>query len=214
MILLFQQLEPLTVLIVVALVLFGLVLHNVVQALVAASQGDDTAKNYGFTSTDPRVHLEPLYLLFLAILGFAVPRPIPVNSRRVRGRGWPEALIWLSGPLALIAWAFVLMVIHALLRRFAPSEANTLLTGLSVSIVQYLVPFAIIYLVPVPPLDGARALMATGNLEARRFLRQVESYGFIGFLLIFIVLSYTGILGGISRVVIGALNSVLALVGL
>ena len=205
--------DPLVFLIVIAALLFGLVLHNVVQSLVASSQGDDTPRNNGFTGTDPRVHLDPFYLLFLLLLGFAIPRPIPLNPRNVRGRGGPEALVWLSGPLALVVWAFVLLVAAGLLGRLAPSGTDAIVTGLSVAAVQS-VQFAVVYLVPVPPLDGARALIAAGNAETRRFMRQLEGYGPIGFIVIFLVLSYTGVLSAIARPVYSALAALLGAVGL
>lgn len=213
MIQLFGRYDSLAILIAFAAALFGLVLHNVVQALVASSQGDDSPKTYGFASTDPRVHIEPLYLLFFALLGFAIPRPIPLNPRNVRGRGGPEALVWLSGPLALVLWAFVLLLASSLLSRFVGGEAGSLLIGLALG-AQFATSFAAVYLIPVPPLDGARALLAVGNLETRRFMRQLEGYGPIGFLLIFVVLSFTGILRSITNAITGVLLGLLGVFGL
>jgi Zn-dependent protease len=66
----------------------------------------------------------------------------------------------------------------------------------------------------VPPLDGARALAAVGSMEARRFLGQLESYGPIGFLLIFLVLSFTGILDAITEPILRLLIGIVSAIGL
>lgn len=213
MITLFLTLEPLSALIAVATFLFGLVLHNVAQAYAASLAGDSTPRLRGFLSTDPRQHLEPLYLLFLFIIGFAIPRQVPVQGRNIRGRGGLEALVWLCGPLALIVWAFVLFLASALLARYAPTQSNAVVIGLEEA-VRYSVLHAAVFLIPMPPLDGARALYAAGGQDARNLLRQMESWGPIGFLLVFIVLSYSGILGRVSGAIIGLLRLALSPFGL
>ena len=73
---------------------------------------------------------------------------------------------------------------------------------------------AAIYLFPVPPLDGARALYAAGGLEARRFLDQLASYGPVGFLVIFLLLSYTGVTDAVVRGLSGLLATLYRALGL
>lgn len=205
--------EPLVFLIVVAAILFGLVAHNVVQALVAASQGDPTASNLGFVGTDPRIHIDPLSLLFLVLLGFAIPRSIPLNPRNIPGRGGREAFVWMMGPVAMVGWAFVLLVAAGVLARFAAAPLDLVVGALGIA-ATIAIQLAVVFVFPVPPLDGARALMAAGGPEARRFMRQLEGYGPVGFILIFLVLSYTGVLGAVSGAVMALLRTLLGLVGL
>ena len=208
--------SPLTYLIAFAAALFGLVLHNIVQALVASSQGDNGPRLRGFASTDPQVHLNTFYLLFLALLGFAIPNTIPLNMRNVRGRGGPEALVWLSGPLGMIAWAFVLITVSLLLPRFGLSGLGTVLAGLQAG-ASLCISMAVVFVFPVPPLDGAKALVAVGNQEARRFVGQLEQFMNtvpFGFMLLFIILQVTGILGAATGAVYGLITAILRLVGL
>lgn len=205
--------QPLVFLIVIAAILFGLVVHNVVQALVANAQGDPTPKNLGFIGTDPRLHIDPISLLFLVLLGFAIPRSIPLNSRNIRGRGGPEALVWMSGPLAMIGWALVLLIAAGILTRLAGAEVRPVVAALGIA-ADLAIRLAVVFVFPVPPLDGGRAVMAAGGTEARRLMRQLEGYGPVGFILIFLVLSYTGVLGAVSDVVRGILGALLGLVGL
>lgn len=204
--------DPLVLLLVFAATLFALVLHNIAQAFLAWRLGDDTSRNYGFTSTDPRVHIEPMYLLFFVLLGFILPRPIPLLSRRIRQRG-AEASIWLAGPLVMILFAFVELVIAVLIRRFFVDAPDGMFRGLEIAS-DLAIRLAIIFLVPVPPLDGARALAAVGSPNTRRLLAQMEAWGPIGFILIFLVLSQLGVLSVISGFIKSIFLALLAAVGL
>jgi Zn-dependent protease len=73
---------------------------------------------------------------------------------------------------------------------------------------------AAIYLFPVPPLDGAKALYAVGGLEARRLLDQIAALGPLGFILIFLVLSFTGVTASVVQGLSGLLDSVYRVLGL
>jgi Zn-dependent protease len=205
---------PLQGAIVIACVLFGLVFHNIVQTLVADRLGDSTPRTYGFHGTDPRIHLDPLSLAFLLLLGFGVPRSIPLRASSLRGRGGgSEAMVWLSGPVGMVVYALVLLVLAGLAARFGGEIGSTINGGFRLASI-YVVRYAVVYIVPVPPLDGARALAAVGSTEARRFLGQLESYGPIGFLLIFLVLSFTGILDAVTEPILKLLIGIVSAIGL
>jgi hypothetical protein len=104
--------NPLQGAIVLTCVLFGMVLHNVVQALLADRLGDSTSRTYGFHGTDPRIHLDGLTLAFVVLLGFGRPNSIPLRGSSLRGRGGnSEAMVWLSGPLGMIVFALVLKLV-------------------------------------------------------------------------------------------------------
>jgi hypothetical protein len=208
--------NPLVYLIALAAILFSLVLHNIAQAFAASSAGDSTAKLRGFTSTEPQRHLNTFSLIYVALLGFGIPNQIPV-SRNIRGRGGPEALVWLAGPLGMIGFAFVLLVVSGLVRQFAPGDLLLVASALYTAAL-FVVQIAVVFLFPVPPMAGASALAAVGGQGAREFLRTMESfiqrlYPF-GFMLIFIILSFTGVLGFVTNIVMNLLSGLLSLVGL
>jgi hypothetical protein len=209
--------NPLVYLIALAALLFSLVLHNIAQAFAAASAGDSTAKLRGFTSTEPQRHLNTFSLIYTVLFGFGIPTQIPVMSRNIRGRGGPEALVWLAGPLGMIGFAFLLLIVSSLTQRFAPGDLSVVANGLSTAAF-FVVQIAVVFLFPVPPMAGASALAAVGGQGAREFLRTLEGfmqrlYPF-GFMLVFIVLSFTGVLGFVTGIVLNLLLGVLSLIGL
>ncbi len=195
--------NPFVFLVVGVAATFGLVVHNLAQAWLADRYGDATPRRLGFLTLEPRVHLDPLGLLLLFLLGFGWPRFVPY---RLYGRR--EAAVAMMGPLGFLAAAFV----YLLLSRVLPGGFG-LGYGLEYASM-VMIGHAAVYLFPIPPLDGARAVRALGGPEVRRFLAQLEAYGPIGFLLIFLVLSYTGVLGAVERGLLGLLLSLLRAIGL
>jgi Zn-dependent protease len=179
----------------------GLILHNLAQAYLADRYGETAPRRYGFLSLDLRVHLEPLGLVLLLLLGFGWPRFVPTNLP-----GWKGAMVALMGPLGFFFAAFL----YGLLARFLPYPFGE---GLLVA-QRLMLLHAAIYLFPVPPLDGAKALYAVGGLEARRFLDQIAALGPLGFILIFLVLSFTGVTASVVQGLSGLLDSVYRVLGL
>lgn len=193
--------DPPVFLVAFALAALGLVLHNLFQAYLADRYGETAPRRYGFLSLDLRVHLEPLGLVLLLLLGFGWPRFVPTNLP-----GWKGAMVALMGPLGFFFAAFL----YGLLARFLPYPFGE---GLLVA-QRLMLLHAAIYLFPVPPLDGAKALYAVGGLEARRFLDQIAALGPLGFILIFLVLSFAGVTAFVVQGLSGLLDSVYRVLGL
>ncbi|GEM89284.1 MULTISPECIES: site-2 protease family protein [Oceanithermus] len=198
--------QPLVFLVAFAAAAFGLVVHNLVQAWLADRYGDALPRRMGFLTLDAKTHLDPLGLLFLALLGFGWPRSVPFRLNGSKG-----LIVALSGPVGFLLAAFVYLLVASLLPRSL--GLDQIAFGLQVA-AGVMVIEAAVFLFPVPPLDGARAIYAAGSYEARRFMDQLASYGPIGFILIFLVLSYTGVLGAVQAGLMGLLQTLLRLIGL
>lgn len=207
--------DPLAFLIAAILIAFGLSAKNAIQALLASRLGDSTARLRGFTALNPTIHIDPLSAIFVLLLDFGWTRPIPLGGR-LRSRT-AEAWVWFSGPLAYFALAFALLLVASLLAAsgllpnvtdgslVAVFTANDpLLRGLAVAAL-VLVRIGVINVFPIPPLDAARGLLVIGGPDVARVLRQIESWGPIGFIGIFLLLSLTGIIGLVGRVVFDAI---------
>lgn len=182
-------------LIIGALVMvIALVFHNVFQSFVASRYGDANPKFAGFMSFDIQRQLDPMGILFLFLLGFGWPHPIPTNSRNYKGRGTQEALVWYSGPLAYLIVAFVTALVAAVfaaLGNLNLARAFGYASGIAVL-------HAVINLFPIFPLDGAKAALAWGNPSVRRFVQQMASFGPFGFIIFFFVLNYLGVTSGLQ----------------
>ncbi|MER3602559.1 MAG: hypothetical protein C4298_01015 [Thermus sp.] len=193
--------DPAVFLVALLLAGLGLMAHNLAQAWLADRYGDSGPRRYGFLTLDLRVHLEPLGLLLLLLLGFGWPRPVPY-----RLFGSREARVALMGPLGFLLAAFL----YGLLARLLPypfAEGAFVAQNL-------MLLHTAIYLFPVPPLDGARVVYALGGREARLFMDRLAAYGPLGFIVIFLVLSYTGVTGAVVQGLAGLLGYLYRAMGL
>ncbi len=196
-----------TVLVIAAIVMiFALMFHNVFQTWVASRLGDNSPRFAGFGRFDPQQQLEPIGVLFLVLLGFGWPTSVAINGRNYSGRR--EALAWYAGPLAYLIVAFGTMIVAAVFRALAQPE---LFFAFQVA-AQLAILHAVINLFPVFPLDGARAALAWGNRDVKRVIQQVANYGILGFLVVFLVLQFTGVIGALLRLIGGTLQAIVNLI--
>ncbi len=204
-----------TILIVATLVMvMALIFHNMFQTWVARRLGDLTPTYQGFGQFDPKTHLEPMGVFFLLLLGFGWTRQVPVNSRNYPNRGRQEALVWYAGPLAFLLVATVSWFLAVLFNRLG---AGTSLVGAFAVAGNVAVLHAVIHLFPVFPLDGARAALAWGNPQVRRVVQQLAQYGVLGFVVVFFLLSFTGVTGAITiffrNLILGGIEALFRLFG-
>lgn len=197
--------KPLVLLISVAVMLFALIFHNVTQAFVASKYGDQTPKHTGYLSFDFKKHLDPMGVLFLVLLGLGWSHNVPVNKRNYRGKGFSEAIVWYSGSLA-----FFLVAFSSLLIAEACGESNLIRLAEAFSTAAlYAVFHGVVHLFPVWPLDGARAALVWGNHSVRNFVYKIQSFYPFGFIVFFLLLSFSGILQALGAMV---LNSMIVIV--
>jgi Zn-dependent protease len=171
---------------ILVVLLFSVILHEVAHGYTALRLGDPTARDAGRLTLNPIKHIDPFGTVFLPLLlhlaqspiliGWA--KPVPVNPSRLREPNKAMMLVAASGPLTNITLA----VLFALGLRYLPSSTVPLFVDLLVISCYINIILALFNLVPVPPLDGSKLL--AGLLPAR--LR--ESYMRLGRYGIFIVL--------------------------
>lgn len=179
----------------VAVLLFSIIIHEVAHGYVALLNGDPTARMLGRLTLNPVPHIDPvgtvllpaLLLLSHAGILFGWARPVPVNSRNFRSYGWGELTVSAAGPLSNLALA---AVCAALLRL---GGANLGLLTLASYGVQINIILALFNLFPIPPLDGSHILAILLPPELARLYRYLEPVGFILILILF----YTGIMWAI-----------------
>ncbi|HUD21158.1 MAG TPA: site-2 protease family protein [Candidatus Saccharimonadales bacterium] len=178
--------------VLVAIILFSLSVHEFAHAWVANLFGDPTAKLEGRLSLNPIRHWDPIGtsllvgLIMLTSFGIPLPifgwgKPVPVDERNFDNPRIQGVQTALAGTMANLLLA---VLIAGLLRlTHLPSAVVSALT-LAVYINIFLMFFN---LLPVPPLDGSRLL--------RLFLPDSVYYAISGniitfFLLIFLVIYF------------------------
>ena len=199
--------DPTTLVVSAIVMVFALMFHNVFQTWVAARLGDTRPRLAGFGQFEPQRQLEPIGVVLLFLLGFGWPRMVPIESRNYRGRGRREALAWYAGPLAYLIVGFACVLIGSVfLASGSPELYRSFLVAASFAVLH-----AVINLFPVFPLDGAMAMLAWGNRSVRSFIQQIRQFGIMGFLVVFLVLSYTGVISFLQSVFLTLFQSIVRL---
>ncbi|MDR0591334.1 MAG: site-2 protease family protein [Candidatus Nomurabacteria bacterium] len=180
----------LTILIVLAVIVISMTLHELAHGYVAYWLGDDTAKAQGRLTPNPIKHLDPILSLALplmmAITGgpiFGGAKPVPLNFSRIKWGEVGVACVAMAGPLTNLLLAYILFVIAY----YSGASADSL-GGLVLAIgFQVNLGFCIFNLIPIPPLDGSRVIYALAPDFVRRFMDHIERYGFIMILLLILL---------------------------
>lgn len=170
------------IVIVIAVVLLSMTVHEAMHAFVGYWLGDDTAKLEGRLTLNPVKHIDPFLTLLLpvmlALIGapiFGGAKPVPFNPNRVRYDEWGAALVAIAGPLTNLVIAFVMFGIYAL----AGAPQSGLLAQFLVTAVMVNLGFFIFNMIPIPPLDGSRVLYALAPDIVRRGMEAIERFGII-----------------------------------
>lgn len=190
-------------------IIFAVTFHEAAHGLVAYRLGDDTAARAGRLTLNPLAHVDPFgtvllpALLLLSRTGFlfGYAKPVPVNFGRLKPVRAGMVLVALAGPGTNV----LLAVISALLFYFvdyAPfGVSNWLALNLRNSI-DINVVLCVFNMLPFPPLDGGRVAVGILPRFLARPLSQVEPYGMLILLLLFIV-SYAGVQAGLGFNLLG-----------
>ncbi|MFA4984687.1 MAG: site-2 protease family protein [Candidatus Omnitrophota bacterium] len=178
--------NPQLFIVLAVLLLYSVIAHEVAHGWVAHLFGDDTARYYGRLTLNPRSHLDPIGTLMLFLVGFGWARPVPVDYYRLRGSRLALVCVSLAGCATNILIATVALF---LLQFRAISSNSGFYTALSI-VVRINIILGAFNLIPIPPLDGSRILMAFLPEDAQQGLARLEPYGF--FILIFLL--FTGLL--------------------
>src|SRR5579859_7155275 len=164
--------------------------HEFAHAWVATMLGDDTPRREGRLTLNPLAHVDWLgttilpaltSLLGAGLMGWG--KPVNTNPSQLRWGLKGLALVALAGPASNVVLAVLLAGIAVVASAFSqPAVALYCVRGVRLSL--YL---AIFNLLPVPPLDGSKLLLAAKipyfiYAELSRF----------GFVLLIVAFSVTG----------------------
>lgn len=147
------------------IVVISFPVHEFAHAWMAYRLGDSTARYLGRLTLNPIVHFDPLGGLMLlassyAGVGIGWAKPTPVNFANLRNGRTGEAMVAAAGPLSNLVLALAGGVAFRLLRGAASSPGQFDALNILLIFVEINISLFIFNLIPVPPLDGTRVLLA------------------------------------------------------
>ena len=185
-------------LIILAVLLFSLTVHEMAHALTADWYGDPTARRLGRISLNPAVHVDPVGTIMLPLLGllaggfvFGWAKPVPVNPANLKNHRRDFLVIAAAGPASNILMAIVASQLLGLVPGGLGASEGVpgVLATFGFAMIQLNLLLAVFNMLPVPPLDGGNVLAGVlPEAIAASYDRLVRPYGFV----ILIVLMATG----------------------
>jgi len=208
------DISPELIIAIALILLVSFPVHEFSHALAAYRLGDGTAKLFGRLTLNPIVHFDPIGAAFLVITaitgsGLGWAKPTPVNPANLRYGSVGDAIVSFAGPasnlvLAVAAALPLRLIIHSdLITQVPPFAQAVLLNFIFINCALFL-----FNLIPIPPLDGSKILLAALDPRTAYQLRPVLSqYGPI----LLLVVIFTGIasrvigplIEGIVRLLLG-----------
>ncbi|MBR2725460.1 site-2 protease family protein [Candidatus Saccharibacteria bacterium] len=177
--------NPGYVIIILFIIVFSVILHELSHGIVAYWLGDHTAKDAGRLTFNPIKHIDPymsilvpvlLYILNAPVFGGA--KPVPVNYRNLKWQEWGMAIVALAGPFANFLIAFLSFLIGHFTGILYDTHLE-IVNFIFTELIYINLGFMIFNLIPIPPLDGSRVLYVFSPDVVRDFLTNIEQYGFI-----------------------------------
>lgn len=191
-------------------VIIAISFHEFAHAWMANRLGDQTARNMGRMTLDPRAHLNPigLVLLIFAHIGWGEPVPVNPNNFTTVSRKKGEILVSLAGPLMNFILAIIFTIIFYLIYVLSPEAIIDMILSKEIAGMSFMglialtiyctitvnIGLGVFNLIPIPPLDGSKIFLEFLPYNAQRWIDEKQEIIYV----IFIVLWVTGLL---SRIV-------------
>ena len=193
------------VLTITALVL-SVVIHEYAHGWVASKRGDETARLAGRLTLNPLKHIDPvgtilvplmLRLMHVSPLGWA--KPVPVNFAKLHNPRRDMILVAAAGPAVnfLAACVFTVLLKSDFLFALLPTKSAGYVFIFFVYLIYINLLLGVFNLIPLPPLDGSRIMVALLPQPLARMYHQLEPFG----LVILIILLNLGFLDFVGKIV-------------
>ena len=210
------------IVLILPVLLFSVVVHEVAHAWQALREGDTTARDLGRITLNPIPHLDPMGSLIVPLLLHLLPgnflfgwaKPVPVNPRNYRDYRAGDIRVSLAGivsnlglvvlcTLGLFAWTAVQGLSFAS-GTVGTSIGTILRYGVFINLI-----LAYFNLIPIPPLDGSHVLYHLLPPAASAKYRAMGRYGVT--LLFLTVVVFPGAFGALLSPVFLAFQWILGI---
>jgi Zn-dependent protease len=188
--------------ILIPVLFFSIVVHEVAHAWQARREGDDTAEKLGRITLNPLPHVDPFGSVLLPLLLyfgqapflFGWAKPVPVNPLNYRSMPWGDIRVSLAGIVSNLILATLFTLIAAAVAAAGPLPGGTpAQVGAVVSEAAFYGVFinlilAFFNLIPIPPLDGSHVMYYLLPGRLAELYRRLARFGIVlVFLLVFLL---------------------------
>ena len=189
-----------SIIIMIIVLLFSVVFHEVSHGMAALYLGDPTAKRMGRLTLNPISHIDPMMTVMLPLMlwmftgmAFGGAKPVPVNPYNFKNPKKGMAITAAAGPLSNLLLIIVSIILYKILVAVSilpQMESFYRINAGELNFVENFFFYAVLInvilmifnLFPIPPLDGSKILMGFLNHEQADKFESMSRYG-IGILI-------------------------------
>ncbi len=166
----------------IIILIFSVIFHEVSHGYMADLLGDPTARLQGRLTLNPLKHIDPIGSIIVPFItyitaGFAFgwAKPVVYNPYNLKNKRQGEFLIAVAGPASNLGIA----IIFSLIIRLVASGSTTMTPFLEIAtyIVLINIVLAVFNLIPLPPLDGSKLLLAFLPNQYGKLRSSLERFG-------------------------------------
>jgi Zn-dependent protease len=182
---------------IIALLVESIVLHEIAHGYVALMFGDRTAQRQGRITLNPIAHIDPLWTIAIPIIAYFISngtfiiggaKPVPVDPRNYRRPVLGDICVSVAG----VAVNFLIAVTMILMLNFVHLFSGNLTGSLAVHVLLRAallnIVLAMFNLIPIPPLDGShlfKYLLPAGLRSSYEMLGRTGA----GFIILILVIN-------------------------
>jgi Zn-dependent protease len=152
-------------------VLFISTLQGLAMAATAGVLGDEGPRQDGRLSFDPLRHVDLLGALVALVFSIGWAKWIAIDPRALRHGRIDLVLVVIAGAAAILLGVLALRLTRPFLLPFLPDSAAAADFALSETVIEVGASFAVLSLVPIPPLAGGQLVVAVMPKLAERLPR-------------------------------------------
>jgi len=187
----------------------AITIHEFAHAWTADLLGDPTPRLQKRITLNPKAHIDPFGFLFLFIFGFGWGRPVEFDPFNLKNPRRDTAIISLAGPVSNLILALLLSFLLKLFIFFEVKVFYTIGSLIFVPMIYLNVILAVFNLLPVHPLDGFKIVGGFLPEKQAREWYQLERYGLIFLLMMFVPLGGSSMVDLLIRPVVSFLTNLL-----
>jgi Zn-dependent protease len=177
----------------IIILIYSIILHEITHAVVADREGDKTARMAGRITLNPIPHIDLFGSIIVPILSFLSfggfmgwAKGVPYNPNNLHHPKTGEAKVAVAG----VFLNFIIGTSFALLYRFFVSVGLSDFADIALMISFVNISLCFFNLLPIPPFDGARIILAFFPGAAKKFLYFIDRNGAVFLILALLLASY------------------------